>query len=173
MAGHFFRRPSCAPDTTTIEWRRRERAALCLVGVGGRPHQASIFGGASLTNAGAGVGDLYVAKLGNAGGAHVWSKRLGGAASDSLASMAVDSAGDVVLTGEFLGTTNYGGSDLMSAGGTDIFLVKLGAAAGAHLFSFRFGSTTTDAGSDVGIDSARRILLTGSFQGTVDFGGPT
>lgn len=131
------------------------------------------FGGASLTNAGAGVGDLYVAKLGNAGGAHVWSKRLGGAASDSLASMAVDSAGDVVLTGEFLGTTNYGGSDLMSAGGTDIFLVKLGAAAGAHLFSFRFGSTATDAGSDVGIDSARRILLTGSFQGTVDFGGPT
>lgn len=120
------------------------------------------FGGATLTNAGAGVGDVYVAKLGNTAGAHVWSKRLGGAASDSLAAIAVDSAGDVVLTGEFLGTTNYGGSDLMSAGGSDIFLVKLGAAAGAHLFSLRFGSTSTDGGADVAVDSARRILLTGS-----------
>ncbi len=142
--------------------------------VGGAYGSSSItFGGSALTNAGPGVGDLYLAKLANADGAHVWSKRMGGAASDTLTGLAIDASGDLVITGEFLGTTNLGGSDLVSAGSSDILLAKYGAALGAHLFSFRYGSTAADSGSDVAVDSARRILLTGSFQGTVSFGGPT
>jgi hypothetical protein len=46
----------------------------------------------------------------------------------------VDGGGNVVVTGYFQGTVNFGGGSLTSAGGTDIFLFKY-SAAGAHVWS--------------------------------------
>lgn len=131
------------------------------------------FGGSGLNNAGTGVGDLYLAKLANADGAHVWSVRIGGPASDTVTGLDVDASDNLVITGEFLGTTNLGGTDLASAGMSDILLAKYSGATGAHLFSFRYGSTGADGGSDVAVDGMGKIVVTGSFSGTVSFGGAT
>lgn len=49
--------------------------------------------------------------------------------------------------------------------------VKLKDAAGNTLWSKRFGGTGSDGGHSVGVDSAGKVLVTGRFQGTIDFGG--
>lgn len=67
-------------------------------------------------------------------------------------------------------TCNLGGLDLVSAGAQDIFVAKYDSA-GDHAWSQRFGDTLADHGSAVATDGADGVLITGTFQGTVDLGG--
>ena len=60
----------------------------------------------------------------NYSGEHLWSKRFGGTSIDTALSIAVDSGGNVLVTGWFDGTANFGGGDLTSAGFYDIFVAK-------------------------------------------------
>ena len=51
----------------------------------------------------------------------------------------MDTVGNVLVTGTFECTTNFGGDTLTSAGSGDIFLAKY-AADGTHLWSYGFGA---------------------------------
>jgi hypothetical protein len=125
------------------------------------------FGGGDLECAGA--TDIFLAKY-DANGVHLWSKRFGGTEYDGALSLAVDGSENASVTGYFGGTVDFGGGDLESAGGNDIFLAKYGSG-GAHLWSQRFGDGTHDNGASVTTDGSRNVLVAGRFQGTVDFGG--
>jgi PKD repeat protein len=128
------------------------------------------FGGGPLTSAG--DRDVFVVKLGGTDGRHLWSRRFGAALSDVGNAVAVDASGNVLVTGSYSGTIDCGGGPLASAGGLDIFVVKYAGANGAHLWSRRYGSTSTDQGTGVAINPANGdVILTGSFVGTVDLGG--
>jgi hypothetical protein len=80
------------------------------------------FGGGPLTSDG---NDIFVAKYKEVEGSHLWSARFGGANSDLGNSVAVDANRNVVVTGSFRDTVDFGGGPLTSVGGSDIFLVKL------------------------------------------------
>ena len=125
------------------------------------------FGGANLTSAGS--YDIFLFKF-SAAGAHLLSQRFGGTGLDSSSGVAVDVSGDPVLTGAFAGTVNFGGSNLVSAGSSDIFLAKYTNGLMVHLWSKRFGDTLSDASGSVAIDATDDIWMTGSFRGTVNFG---
>jgi hypothetical protein len=125
------------------------------------------FGGGPLTSAGG--FDIFVAKL-EGDGSPVWSRRLGGTSLDQGLGVAVDSGDDVVLTGFFNGTVDFGDGPLTSAGLADIFVAKYSASEGSHLWSRRFGSTSTDQGLGVAVDSGGDVVVTGAFADTVDFG---
>ncbi|MBI2819399.1 MAG: hypothetical protein HYX73_05410, partial [Acidobacteria bacterium] len=56
---------------------------------------------------------------------HIWSRRFGSTSFDSGYGVAVDGNGNAVVTGAFNGTVDFGGGGLTSAGGGDIFVVKL------------------------------------------------
>jgi len=127
------------------------------------------FGGETLTTAGA--EDIFVAKFSGVDGAHLWSERFGGTDNDYGVGIAVDGSANVLVTGYFAGTVNFGGGGLTSAGGYDIFVVKFSGVDGAHLWSKRFGSTDNDGGLGLAADGSGNVLVTGSFQGTVDFDG--
>jgi hypothetical protein len=58
-------------------------------------------------------------------GSPLWSKRFGGASSDQALGVAVEGNGSVAVTGVFSGTVDFGGGPLTSAGGSDIFLLRL------------------------------------------------
>src|SRR5439155_3523626 len=105
-----------------------------------------------------------------AAGDHVWSKHLGGTGDDLAMGVDVDGTGNVVVTGGFTGAVNFGGGVLTSAGMSDIFVAKYGAD-GTYLWASRFGSTGNDRANSVAVDSSGNVLVTGSFLGTVDFGG--
>ena len=125
------------------------------------------FGGGNLTSAGS--NDVFLAKY-DAGGAHVWSKKFGAGGFDDAYGVAVDGGDNVYVVGYFNGTVDFGGGGLVSAGSGDMFIAKYNSA-GTHLWSKRFGSTLLDLGLGVAVDGSNNVLLTGSFRGTVDFGG--
>ncbi|KYF82998.1 hypothetical protein BE11_05375 [Sorangium cellulosum] len=126
--------------------------------------------GASLTSAE--QIDSYIAKLDPAGNC-LWSKRFG---YTEIHNVAVDASGSVVLAGSFgdyfTETIDLGGGPLITAGREDIFVAKLDAD-GEHLWSKRFGDAALQRAYGVAVDGAGDIVLSGTFQGSVDFGaGP-
>jgi hypothetical protein len=126
------------------------------------------FGGGAFTSSG--QRDVFVTKFSSTG-AHIWSKRFGSTGDDVGYGVALDSAGDVVLSGKFQGSVAFGGTALTSAGGDDIFLVKLSAATGNHVWSKGMGNTSGDISLGVAVDAARDVVITGYFTGSVNFGG--
>jgi hypothetical protein len=127
------------------------------------------FGGGALVSAGA--SDVFVVKL-DPQGNYLWAKRFGDANDQTAESVAVDSAGNVIVVGEFRGTINFGGSPLTSAGGVDAFVVKLDPNGG-HLWSKSFGDASGQAAQSVAIDAVGDVCITGYFGGTINFGGST
>jgi hypothetical protein len=114
--------------------------------------------------------DIFLAKF-NASGTHLWSKRFGNASFQSGDSVAVDPQGNVFTTGYLMGSADFGGGTLTSAGATDVYLAKF-SPTGAHLWSKRFGDSAGQAGSDVTVTSDGNVAVTGVFAGTLGFGGP-
>jgi hypothetical protein len=125
------------------------------------------LGGGALTSAG--DEDVFVAKFGP-DGAHLWSKRFGDANIQKAYGIAVDASGNVIVTGDFRGTVDFGGGALTSAGDYDVFVVKLGSD-GAHRWSKRFGDADIQEGSCVAVDALGSVIVTGGFHGSVNFGG--
>ena len=127
------------------------------------------FGGGLLTNLGA--QNLFIVKLDSAG-THLWSKRFG---DDQLEAgirggIVADGSGNVLVSGSFEGTIDFGGGPLTSAGDTDFYVAKLDAL-GNHLWSKRFGDEMPQVRCDVAVDGVENVLLVGDFLGTIDFGG--
>jgi hypothetical protein len=123
------------------------------------------FGGGPLTSASS-SGDLFLVKY-SPTGSHLWSKRFTGSKGYAVA---VDSYDNILLTGAFGGTVDFGGGAKTSAGSIDVFLVKF-SPTGSHIWSKTFGDTSYDGGNSVAVDNSGNVVLTGYFQGTVDFGG--
>jgi uncharacterized protein (AIM24 family) len=127
------------------------------------------FGGGVLRSAHASYPDVFVAKYSPSGG-HLWSRAFGGTYNDVANSVSVDGSGNIILTGYFTGSTDFGGGTLYSAGGSlDIFVAKY-SATGNHIWSNRFGDTSTDMGRSVAVDVNGNVIVTGSFRYSVDFG---
>ncbi|WP_438043364.1 PE-PGRS family protein [Sorangium sp. So ce128] len=114
--------------------------------------------------------DLFVVKL-DAAGSHVWSRRFGGKSDQVAFAVATDSIGNVVVAGEFEGTLNFGAdasTELVSAGGKDLFVAKLDAD-GNHLFSKRFGGELDQGATAVAITEAGEIVVLGMVDGSINF----
>ena len=107
----------------------------------GHVYAVGIFEGTTDMDPGAGVyeltsagsADLFVSKF-DTSGTLIWSKAMGGTYADgSSATVAVDAAGNVYITGGFIGTADFDpgpGTFTMTAattGQTDIFIAKLDA----------------------------------------------
>ena len=115
--------------------------------------------------------DIFIAKYSSTG-AHLWSKTMGSVADDYANALSVDRSGNIIVTGSFNYSVDFGGGALNSAspGFSDIFLVKY-SAAGVHQWSKQFGNTGNDVGYGVTADASGNVVVTGSFVGSVDFGG--
>ncbi|MDI1437192.1 MopE-related protein, partial [Polyangium sorediatum] len=120
---------------------------------------------------------FYVAKL-DPNGACLWSKTYGTTPAKAFyaPNMAVDPAGNVIVTGTFQGSMDLGGGVMnVVAASPDIFVLKL-SSTGAYVWSKRYGDPVvyeTDTCNDVATDPMGNILLGGDFGGNIDFGlGP-
>ncbi len=130
-------------------------------------------GGGGSGGAGGGAGGSGAA--GGSGGAGgddgaLWSLAFGAAGRQQPSRVAVDSAGNVVVAGTFRSSIDLGSVTTDSAGQGDAFVVKR-APDGGYLFSAAYGGTGEDAARGLAIDSSGNIILCGSFENTVTFGG--
>jgi hypothetical protein len=125
------------------------------------------FGGCSLSKM-AGTG-LFVAKL-DPSGACLWSKSAGATGNQYGHDVAVDGAGNVLVTGDFTGALDFGGCPLSKGLGTGLFVAKLDPS-GACLWSKNAGAAGSQHGWGAAVDGAGNVLVTGEFTSAMDFGG--
>jgi hypothetical protein len=125
------------------------------------------FGGGALTSAGG--SDVAIAKY-DKDGVFQWAHRYGDAQNQEPDGIALDSAGNVVVAGDFYGSIDFGGGPITSAGQGDVFVAKL-SPSGAYLWDERFGDASNQQPYAVAVDAQDNIVLAGQFTGTLDFGG--
>jgi hypothetical protein len=135
--------------------------------VTGQYYGSRDFGGGTLSSAG--QGDIYIAKY-SPTGAYLWAKTLGGISNDRPYSIGTDNNNNIIVTGYFVGTVDFGGGPLTSAGLSDVFIAKY-SPTGAFLWAMRIGGSNSDVGLSLATNSSGDITITGTFKGTVDFGG--
>jgi hypothetical protein len=119
-----------------------------------------------------GARDVFVVKYSGTNGAHLWSKGLGGVATEGASAsdaIAVDGSGNVVIGGTYTGTVDFGGGPRAASGSTS-FIVKLAGTDGGYLVD---KTITNGGGIHVAVDSSGAMYAAGSFSGTLDLGGPT
>ena len=127
------------------------------------------------------VGNIFVAKYDSAGDL-LWARQVGmglslhGTTPNLDIHLALDSSGDVFLSGEYEGTATLGTFTLQNAdsgtgaNGRDIFVAKLNSAG-----TFQWADTIGAAGSDEIVQSmavnssSGQVVLGGTFTNTVDF----
>jgi hypothetical protein len=124
------------------------------------------FGSVTLTSAGG--YDAFLAKL-DTSGTVSWADDFGGTGTDQAKAVAVDSAGNAIMTGQFQNTAAFGSVSLTSAGGFDAFVTKV-SSSGVVSWAKGFGSTGTDSGATVAVDSTGAVTVAGQFSNTVTFG---
>ena len=120
-----------------------------------------------------GDADIFVTKY-SPQGALIWDRLIGGIDDDRGRDIAVDSAGNVFVTGYFSETVDFdpgSGTDMLSSAGTyDIFVLKLDTA-GNHVWAQRYGQSggNWDRGAAIDVDADGNVFVTGIFGGSVEF----
>ncbi len=110
-------------------------------------------------------GDDLISKY-DENGNLIWTEQADGVARR----IAVDASGNYLVTGTFEGIAFFGDTNLVTAGGEDIFLAKYDGA-GNLLWVEQAGGQWDDVGRGVTVDaSGGDILLTGDFWYTSTFG---
>ena len=125
------------------------------------------FGGGAMASAGG--NDVFVASL-DYTGAYVWAKRFGDTAAQTGVDVAADKQGATIVIGDFAGKLDFDGTVLTSAGSTDVFVAKLDGGGGV-VWARRFGNNVAQNGKGIAVDDVGNVYVTGSFSGTIDFGG--
>lgn len=97
---------------------------------------------------------------------HVWSQSFGGTNPDGLDDVFVDMNGNIVMTGLFGQTVNFGGGPMVATGGVDMYIAGYDAS-GAHRWSRQFEAMP----SDVATDAAGNVVVVGFTTQAPDFGG--
>ena len=124
------------------------------------------FGNGNITSAG--FTDIFVLKLDSAG-AFQWVYTAGASNADTGTGIALDSSGNVFITGAFTFTVDFGNGNITSTGNYDIFVLKLNSS-GEFQWVYTVGGTDADYASSLDVDSSGNLYITGYFKGTVDFG---
>jgi len=99
-----------------------------------------------------GAADIYLARY-DAAGVHKWSRAFGHPATiDEGYGIATDALGDVLLTGAFTQTIDFGGGVLTTEGWDDIFLVKFSEESPVPVLFTRFTATPRGAAVEIAWD---------------------
>ncbi|MBC7923614.1 MAG: SBBP repeat-containing protein [Ferruginibacter sp.] len=132
-------------------------------------------GGGTVTLAAGGFVDLFVVKYGTGGGFQ-WARKAGGTNSAHEvrgAAVGVDPYdGYAYVVGSFAGTANFGGGNSLVTSPyiSNVFVAKYGPS-GTLLWTRQAGQDAViDEGSDVDVDVAGSVYLTGTFKGKIKFG---
>jgi hypothetical protein len=116
--------------------------------------------------------DAFILKL-DAIGNFLWARQIGNTGWNHGLRLDVDVAGNVYAAGEFTGTADLdpgpGSFNATSAGGLDIFLIKLNTS-GNFVWAKTFGGSSPDDPTNVVVAPSGNIYLTGIYSSAnVDF----
>jgi len=99
-----------------------------------------------------------------------WAKGFGGVGADIGFGMTVDSSGNSYITGQFEETINFGADDIISNGGSDIFIAKFDAS-GELIWAKTWGGVEDDGGIKIDVDDQGNLIFVGAYRQTIDIDG--
>ncbi len=116
---------------------------------------------------------IRLAVFSQPGVSYQWANRIGSMGADNGYSIALDSSGNIYVTGVFALTIDFDNSNevhsMSSTGYQDLFFAKYDND-GNYLWSKQLhASGAWEVGNDIVVDEAGNIFLTGTFQDTADF----
>ena len=116
--------------------------------------------------------DMFVAKLAGDNGDLVWQKPIQVSDNDGpgFEGLAVDTDGDVVVTGHFNTSFNIGGATLTDPD-QSMFLAKLKGADGTVDWQRKLGGVNYPHANQMVVDGSGNPIMIGTFNDTVDFAG--
>ncbi|MDW8303086.1 MAG: T9SS type A sorting domain-containing protein, partial [Bacteroidia bacterium] len=128
-------------------------------------------GTSTLTSTGM-SGDFFITKLDNSTGL-IWLKYLDVSGFSLITNLSLDNVGNLLLTGDFESTVDFdpgpGTFNLTPNGLSDVFVLKL-TDTGNFVWALSVGgSTGYDTGYSLLTTATNDIIVTGTYQGTVDF----
>ncbi len=105
-------------------------------------------------------------------GNFIWAKKIGGNSFESGVSIALETSGNIILTGYFQGTTDFdpnaGIVNITSSGLQDAFILKLNSN-GEYIWVKKIGGNATAFSTKVCIGLSGDLYVSGHFMETVDF----
>lgn len=119
------------------------------------------------------IGDSlgFVAKI-NPAGAFQWVRTFEATDGERDNRIAIDTIGNIYVTGGFRGTKPFGPITATSFGGRDIFVLKYDSM-GNQLWLKTAGGLLDDRGNSVTVDIEQDIYITGELRDVVVFGSDT
>ena len=93
----------------------------------------------------------------------IWTRQIGTSSDDKANGVAVDTSGNVYVTG----CTGSGLDGNTSAGEDDIFLIKYDTS-GNKIWTRQIGTSSDDYASAVAVDTSGNVYVTGSTDGDLD-----
>jgi hypothetical protein len=150
--------------------------AFAICGKTSRLLDASTTKTGLLTGTGGAYGggmDIVVAKI-DASGNIIWGKQFGGNADQVCESVAMDSAGNVIIGGNYTGTLSFSATvNLPVVADTTvglIYVAKLASADGTPISAATWGTTGRSDVYGVAVDGSNNIVIAGSLGANVTFG---
>ena len=119
-----------------------------------------------------GNSDVFITKVNSAGTGFAYCGYIGGSEIDSGAGIAVDSSGNVFITGHTYSTEAQNfpvtvGPDLSHNGGSsDAFIAKVKANGTGLLYCGYLGGSSSDFGCDICVDKSDSAYITGRTEST-------
>lgn len=114
--------------------------------------------------------DMVVAKFSPTGG-YLWARRWGTSLYNRGVAIAVGANADVYVSGQFMGTVNFGTgaktSDIPSA--TDVVFLRLAGSTGITVWAHQFGGALYDYAGGAAVDAAGNAYFGGYYTGTGRF----
>ena len=173
----------CGPNNTcTLPWpafmagTRNIRVAADTSGnivVAGSYFAPTTFSPDKTVSTGTGI---FVAKYAPTGSL-LWVKSFVGGYSTAPAGLALDGAGDIVVTGVAFGSCDFGGGmTTTTSTSAGLFVAKYAGSDGAYQWANRFNGTTgTDSvgAAAVATDPTGGVVVTGTLWGSAALGGAT
>jgi len=114
-----------------------------------------------------GAEDAFVIRL-DSNGQFLWAKSFGSGGTDRGANVVSDSNGNVICNGYYDSSINVDGTILNSPGGSNGYIIKYNSA-GNLVWALNLGSSGDDAYRGMNVDSHDNILVSGYYNGTVNF----
>lgn len=145
------------------------------------------FNGANFAGIGVSVTrDIFVAKL-DTNGNQLWIKKLGGSNTEQYPVLAIDSSGNVYVSGQFYnsstnsqGVLDFSGAFLngkTSTASSDVFIAKLNTSGVQQWINILGGKNSESTGM-TWVDASGNVFVSGSYyndpansQGVLDFAG--
>jgi hypothetical protein len=112
--------------------------------------------------------DIFIAKY-DPNGNCLWAKQAGGIYNDWGYNISVDSDGNSLFTGRFIGPVSFGTIQLAGYGSWDVFIAKYDGN-GNCIWAKQAGGSSTDEGYGISLDQKGKSYITGRFSGNATFG---